>query len=194
MQTILNDNDKQLQTFVTDNQHFLLSLTSQMEKVPPHLLGLCKMHIMDIVNHYKAGVVPTQVLPLQPPQPLWTEWKTARFFVKQGKCKLFVNISQVSLFWSSLSFLSRKHSAELLSSIDSLNVHWENQTTWVRKGYITHIHESDSCWTRSNQILTKICVSSELTCTIVVNTAFGWLNRHKEEVHTHNQASILTLV
>lgn len=65
---LLENINNELHIPMSNNEHFLLSLKDQLDTVPHNLLGLCKIHILDILNHYEAGIVPTSLVPLEHPQ------------------------------------------------------------------------------------------------------------------------------
>ncbi|XP_075536370.1 uncharacterized protein LOC142571711 [Dermacentor variabilis] len=45
------------------SEQFLLSLADDMDSVPVHLRGQCKVHLLEVLLHYQAGVIPTTLSP-----------------------------------------------------------------------------------------------------------------------------------
>lgn len=65
---ILLDNiDRQLEKKITPTEHFLLSLASQLDNVPEHLQGYCKIHLLDVLIQYQTGEIPTALMQVQKP-------------------------------------------------------------------------------------------------------------------------------
>ncbi|XP_049520970.1 transcription factor Adf-1-like [Dermacentor silvarum] len=102
---LLENINNELHIPMSNNEHFLLSLKDQLDKVPDNLLGLCKIHILDILNHYEARIVPTNLVPLKPPQGKETilSANVVHLFMLVACVIYLVHLNKGSLYYGSTS-------------------------------------------------------------------------------------------
>lgn len=66
--SLLDKIDKELKDEKENRtEQFLLSLAEHMDKVPEHLRGQCKMHLLEVLLHYEVGEVPTMLSVIRGP-------------------------------------------------------------------------------------------------------------------------------